>query len=100
MAGRTNGRGKRRGGDQGRRGPIPESQDALPLVFGGGAQEAKVANALEAPRQDVLEEAMEKLLGGQSDGAGLAILAVLAGEGDGEAVIRNDSLSAQGRAID
>ena len=53
-----------RGGDQGRRGPIQESQDALPFGFGGSTEEAEIADALETARQDMLEKAMEEGLGG------------------------------------
>ena len=43
--------------------PIQQRQHAVPLGFGGGAQEAEVADALQAPRQDVLEETVQEAFG-------------------------------------
>ena len=40
--------------------PIEQGQDALPLGFGGRAQETEVADALQAPWQDVLEETVQE----------------------------------------
>ena len=79
--------------------PVEQRQDAVPLGFGGGAQEAEVANALQAPRQDVLEEAMEELLGRQAERLCAAGLAVFVGEGNPPGIVSANALGAEGGAI-
>jgi hypothetical protein len=46
-----------------RRLPIQQGANALPSGFGGGAQEAEVADALQALRQHMLQEAVQELFG-------------------------------------
>src|SRR5271166_2481976 len=70
-----------RGALEGRRGPIQEGPHAPPFLFGGGTQKAEVANALEAARQDVLEEAMQEGL--RRERGGLELAGVVA-KGKGE----------------
>ena len=57
--------------------PVEQGQDALPLGFGGGAQEAEAADALKTARQDVLEETAEELFGRQAERSGAEVFAVL-----------------------
>ena len=92
-------RGPRRGQCPGRRVPIQQGQHALPLGGGGGAQEAEVADALQASGQDVLEEAVEEASGERRTVRG-PVLVVAIGEGDRLAVVGEDALGAQGGAID
>ena len=70
LAGGAEGWWPRRGQDAGQRFPIQQGQHPLPLGSGRGAQEAEVADALEAARQDVLKEAVEEALGREAHGAG------------------------------
>ena len=80
--------------------PVQQGEHASPLDLGGGAQEAEVADALQAPGQDVLEEAVQEAFGGELDGAPAPILTVLVGEGDRLAIVGEDALGAKGGAID
>jgi len=91
---------RRWGGGPRRRPPVQQSPHALPLSGGGGAEEAEVADPLQAPGQDVLEEAVEEAFGGEPYGAGAPVRAVLVGEGDRLAIIGEDALGANGGAID
>jgi len=51
------------------------------LVFAGRAERPVIAHLGEAARQDVLEEALDELLGRQDAALGLARLGVLIAEG-------------------
>src|SRR5512140_3605439 len=76
-----------------RRLAVEQGSDALEALFGCRAQPAEVANALKAFGQDVLEEAMQELLGFQSHGAVMALVVTIS-EGDVTAVIGQDALGA------
>ena len=56
-----------RGGNQRRRLPIQQRQEAFSLLFGGRAQPPKITHAWEALRQDVLEETANKFRGRQGE---------------------------------
>ena len=56
--------------------PIQQREDAFPVVFAGCAQPAKGAHALESPRQDVLEKAVEETLRREAHRSSLAAAAV------------------------
>ena len=99
LAGGAERRGPRRGQDPGQRFPIQQGQHALPLGGGGGAQEAEVADALQASGQHVLEEAVEEAFGREAHGAGAALVIAI-GKGDGLAVVGEDALGAEGGAKD
>lgn len=60
--------------------PVEQGADAFEASFGRGAEPAEVAHALEAARQNVLQEAMKELLGGKRQRA-LCSGAVFVGEG-------------------
>ena len=79
--------------------PIEQCEDALPFGFGGGAQPAEGAHALESPRQDVLEKAVQETLRREPQGSSLAGAAFPVAEGDEEAVVVEDALGAEGGAI-
>ena len=61
--------------------PVQQRADALEPFPGRGAEPAEVADALEAFGQDVLEEAMNELLGGKRQRL-LFSGVVFVGEGD------------------
>jgi hypothetical protein len=88
-----------RGQDLGEWFPIQQGQHALPLGGGRGAQKAEVGDALEATRQDVLEEAVEEAFGREAHRAG-AVLVIAIGKGDRLAVVGEDALGAEGGAKD
>jgi len=99
VAGGTERRRQRCGRGQGRRRPIQQREDALPVGFAGGAQPAKGAHALEAPGQDVLEKAMEESLRREPHRSSLAAAAVAVTESDEAAVVVEDALGNEGGAI-
>ena len=99
LAGGAEWRGPWRGQDPGERFPIQQGQHPLPLGGGGGAQEAEVADPLQASGQHVLEEAVEETLGREAHRAGAALVIAI-GKGDGVAVVGEDALGAEGGAID
>jgi hypothetical protein len=80
--------------------PIEQGQDALPLGFGGRAQETEVADALQAPWQDVLEETVQEAFGRQAEALRDATLTVPVGEGNAASIVRANPLGAEGGAID
>lgn len=79
--------------------PIQQRGNALEACLGRGTEPGKVTHALESPRQDMLEQAVDESFGAQEDGAGPALV-VAVGEGDGVAVIAHDALGAEGGAVD
>ena len=79
--------------------PVQQGADAIEAGLGGGAEPAEVAHALEASGQDVLEEPVNKLFGGQCQGAWVSLV-VTVSEGDVLAVVVDDFFRAQGGAID
>jgi len=85
--------------DLGERFPIQQSQHPLPLGGGGGTEEAEVADALEAARQDVLEEAVEETFRREAHGAGAALVIAI-GKGDRLTVVGQDAFGAEGGAED
>ena len=99
VAARTERSRQRCGRRQRRRVPIEQREDAFPFGFGGGAQPAKGADALEASGQDMLEETMQETLRGQSHRPGLATATVSVAEGDEATVVVEDTLGAEGGAI-
>ena len=93
------GRRGNRGRDCWRPFPIEQGADALESFLGGGAEPAVGADALKSFGQDVLEKAVEELLGAQAQGAGAALLAVAVGEGDVVAVVGDNAFGAERGAI-
>ena len=69
------------------------------MGFAGCAQPAKGADALETPRQDVLEKAMEETLSREPHRSSLSAAAVTVTEGDEAAVVVEDALGTEGGAI-
>ena len=100
VAAGAQGHRRRWGGWARRRQPVQQGQHPLPLDLGGGAEEAEVADPLQAAGQDVLEEAVEEAFRREPYGGEAVIFAVLVGEGDGLAVVGEDALGAEGGAID
>ena len=77
---------------QGRRFPIQQGEDTGASFLGGGTQPSEVTDALKATRQDVLEEAADKLLRRDAGRLPFSIVAVFVTEGDVLAIVGEDAL--------
>ncbi len=66
----------------------------------GGVQQTEGADAVQAAQGDMLEEAAQKLVGGQGHVLADAVTAVSVGEGDGASVAGGDGLVAESSAMD
>ena len=78
--------------------PVQQGEDAIPSGFAGGTAPAVITHALKTLGQDMLEQAPQELLAGQS-GVVLDALVVAVAEGD---ALRRGAFNlafVQGRAI-
>ena len=78
--------------------PVQQGEDAIPSGFAGGTAPAVITHALKTLGQDMLEQAPQELLAGQS-GAVLDALVVAVAEGDALRCGAFNLAFVQGRAI-